>query len=216
MSQFRGLSDARNQYMLGKKEVNRLGYPSASCSSVPTAFRSPLASILNPGRMLVEFHTISQNQVAAALYKHEITRVVCLLHIHTMLWVHRDDKLQTDTYMWRIVKEVRRNGLASSKSLDALSWVLVWLCLSDNSSDSEEIKIGWKEITRMVLRLLRVALRLRPRNWQYLEYTMFESLVGTAQSPIQGEADSPSSHATSRERNHWLDPEEVWKDVMSQ
>lgn len=215
-SQFRDLSDTRNECLLSSNEMGRVGYPSARCSSVSAAFRSTLASILDPGSMESKTHTISQNTIASALYRRETSRVMCLFHIHAMLWIYRHDTWQTDAYMQRLVREVQRNGLVSSKSLGALNWVLVWLCLSDSNLNLAKMEMGWKMLTRMVLRLLRVALRLSHRSWQCLEDAMFGSLVGTTRARERGEGETLRNSETSREVHNWLEPEVVWKDIMSQ
>lgn len=206
--QFQELSEARNEYLTNGCKADGAVYASAECSSVVTAFRSPLASILDPGGLLVDYHTNSQNAGAAAMYKSKTTRMVCLFRIHTMLWRHRQNVTQTDEYMDRVVQEVQRNGLASSKSLDALSWVLVWLCMSDSDSGQANNEMGWRGLTRMVQRLMRVALRLNPQSWRSLENAMFEGLAGKR---LQCDADS----ARNRGVYPWPGSEEVWEDFMT-
>lgn len=210
--QFRDLSEARNQFLLNLAGDSELGYPSAQCVSVPIALCSPLASILNPSRTLRDSHTISQNATAAALYKQETTRMVCLFYIHATLWRYRNNPTQTDAYMRRIVQEVQRNGLAFSKSLDALNWVLVWLCLDDPNLDLGKNEMGWKELTRMILRLMRVALKLGNKTWQSLERAMFDGLTGR-KLLLEGDSSSPS---TSPEVSGWPEHEVVWKNFMDQ
>ncbi|KIW94078.1 uncharacterized protein Z519_05394 [Cladophialophora bantiana CBS 173.52] len=212
--QFRELSEMRDQVLADRSGKFQSPYASAQCISVPNAFNSPLHSILNPDCTVRESYKINQSPTPATLYKADTTRMVCLFYIHATLWRYRHQPEQTDAYMQHVVRDVQRNGLESSKSLDALNWVLVWLCLSDEFLKANNNEMGWQELTRLILRLVRVARRLSKQIHRNLEFAMFESLLGKQHSFVASGVACMQHFDTTTEDCRWPDPEAVWKEFM--
>lgn len=217
-AQFRELSEKRLGYQrnLSPGGWRGLSFAPTQWESISNIFCSTLHPILSPSRQILESVTISQNSTASELYTPDTTRLICLLHIHTMLWRYRDNPTQAEIYMLRIAHEIKRNGLGATKSLDALNWVLVWICLNSDGLHSDQDELGWKELTRLIARLMRVARCLSRRSWKILEYTLFESLG--SRRPLYLE-DLDATHELSKHREDeikWLEPEVVWEESMAE
>lgn len=90
-----------------------------------------------------------------------------------------------------------RNSLDRSGSVEGLSWVLLWMCLSERD---EGVDDGLGR-TRLVLRLMRVARKLDKESWKLLERALFDALVGVGEEGGEGE---------------WIGEETVWEEVMGE
>ncbi|OQV03350.1 Fungal specific transcription factor domain-containing protein [Cladophialophora immunda] len=192
--QFRELSEARNQLREDQESQRPSPYPSAWCFSVSNAVRSPHFSILNPESMQLGPCSVNNNEKAKSSQKHDTTRLVCLFYIHATLWRYRHEPTETD------------------------SWVLVWLCLSDENLKTDDKEIGWRGLTRLVSRLTRVAGRLGKQSRRNLELAMFEGLVGQQQLSAvgQGERGKSAEHPNRTTGGwRWPEPEEVWKEFIA-
>ena len=66
---------------------------------------------------------------------------------------------------------VSRNGMNRSGMVDGPSWVLAWLCLSN---DIEGERLRALEMDRVILRLMGVARKLS-NGWWRLELGLFEA-----------------------------------------
>jgi hypothetical protein len=196
ISQFRKLSSARNNYNPRSPSVASLRYPSAECITVASTFRSssPLHTILLPSRPLPN---LNANAAAASVYEQDTTRLACLFYIHTTLWSYRNEPFRTDGYVAHIASQTVRNSLDRSGSVEGLSWVLLWMCLSERD---EGVDDGLGR-TRLVLRLMRVARKLDKGSWKLLERALFDALVGVGEEGGEGE---------------WIGEETVWEEVMGE
>lgn len=199
LSRFRTLSSARTGYHPANPSLASLRYPAAECFSVANTFRpnSPLHKILLPSRPLPNLNT---NAAAAHVYEQDTTRLACLFYIHATLWSFRNEPFRTDGYIARISSQTVENNIDRSGSVEGLSWILVWVCLSERDEDADERM----ERTRLVLRLMRVGRKLGLESWRRLETTLFDALVGFSKG---------TEHVGGVE---WLEPATVWEEVLGE
>jgi hypothetical protein len=165
LGQFRVLSRSRTSFSLQKGILGlNTSFSASECVSVRSAFRpkSPLNRTLLPSRQLAKSGSINANTNAAYIYEQETMRLASLFYLHATLWAHRNDPDHTDAYMAHVVSQTVQNNIDSSCNVETLSWILLWICLSD---ESETLKQRLSR-TRLVLRLMRVARKLGSKSWR--------------------------------------------------
>ncbi|OAG39730.1 hypothetical protein AYO21_06005 [Fonsecaea monophora] len=212
--EFRELSIARSQFLADPSTESRSAYASARCRSVSDAFSSALQWILSPDYTPTESDRTKQKSTSAAVKQQNAMGLVCLFYIHATLWRYRHEPVETDGYMKSVVEKVQRNGLELSKSLDALSSLLVWICVSDENLKIEDKQVGWRGLTRLVSRLSRVALGLSRRNRRNLELALFEGLRGRTQPSMIEEVECVESPEPTTDDCICPDFEGIWKQLI--
>lgn len=154
---------------LARKSVqpNANVFKSSSCASVEYAFKpgSPLHQILYPPAQ-------SQPSSQHDFYSPDAYRLACLFHIHSALYAYKDLPSRTDAYIAHLQSQVAWNNLDRSHSLEGLSFVVLWVLLTERDDPMQE-KL---EITRLVLRLMKVSRRLTSHSWRSLEQVLFQWL----------------------------------------
>jgi hypothetical protein len=200
LSSFRALSTARNSYR-SNPSLASLRYPSAECFSVSSTFRpsSPLYTMLLPSRLLPN---INRNASAAKVYEQDTVRLACLFYIHATLWSYRNEPFRTDAYLAHVSSQTIQNNLDQSRNVEGLSWVLIWVCLSERDEGYD----ARMERTRLILRLMRVGRKLRYESRRRVEMAMFDALVGL----------KPPEEEKGYGQRGWIDSETVWKEVFEE
>lgn len=204
LSSFRTLSTARNSYCyLSPESMASLAYPSAECFSVASAFRSnsSLYTMLQPSRLLPN---INRNAAAARVYQPDTVRLACLFYIHATVWSYRNEPFRTDAYMSHINSQTIQNNLDRSGNVEGLSWVLIWVCLSERDEEYD----ARMEQTRLILRLMRVARKLGYESRRHVENKMFDALVGV--KPVA----NTGSEGDRLDEQEWIKSGTVWEEVF--
>lgn len=208
---FHSLSSARNTYSINNPSLSSLRFPAAECVSVSSTFRpnAPLHSTLLPSRPLPN---LNANAAAAQVYEQDTTRLGCLLYIHATLWSHRGAPFRTDAYVAHIASQTIQNNIDRSGSVEGLSWILIWVCLTERDEHINERM----ERTRLILRLMRVARKFGLESWRRLEKGLFEGLVGAGGHMEAGNREREREWERRRDGdNEWIEPTIVWREAIS-
>jgi hypothetical protein len=106
--------------------------------------------------------------------------------------------------MSHINSQTIQNNLDRSGKVEGLSWVLIWVCLSERDEEYD----ARMERTRLILRLMRVARKLGYESRRHVENKMFDALVGV--KPVA----NTGSEGNRLDEQEWIESGTVWEEVF--